>query len=106
AWVRRLFPGARDYMDVYAQFGCLGEGAIFAHAIHLSAREMGALAEAGAVVAHCPTANRFLGSGRCDVAALRKAGVTVRLGTDIGAGTTFDIMKVAQVAEGVAGISS
>ncbi|MEM8855401.1 MAG: guanine deaminase [Pseudomonadota bacterium] len=106
AWVRRLFPGARDYVDVYAQFGCLGEGAIFAHAIHLSAREMGALAEAGAVVAHCPTANRFLGSGRCDVAALRKAGVTVRLGTDIGAGTTFDIMKVAQVAEGVAGISS
>lgn len=101
AWVERLFPDARDYLDVYERFGLVGPGAIFAHAIHLSDREVSALAEHHAVVAHCPTANRFLGSGRCDVTRLLKAGVTVRLGTDIGAGTTFDIMEVAAEAEGV-----
>lgn len=101
AWVRRLFPSAKDYLGVYEGFGLVGPGAIFAHAVHLTDREVGLLAETGSVVAHCPTANRFLGSGRCDVARLLEAGIEVRLGTDIGAGTTFDLMEVAAEAEGV-----
>ncbi|WP_420391604.1 guanine deaminase [Acuticoccus sp.] len=101
AWVRRLFPDAPDYLGVFERHGLVGPGAIFAHAIHVSDREVGLLAEAGATVAHCPTANRVLGSGRCDVARLLAAGVEVRLGTDVGAGTTFDIMEVAAEAEGV-----
>ena len=100
-WVRRLFPTSPDYLGVYEAFGLVGPGAIFAHAIHLSDREVGLLAESGAIVAHCPTANRFLGSGRCDVTKLLQAGVTVRLGSDVGAGTTFDMMEVAAEAEGV-----
>ncbi|RAI03280.1 guanine deaminase [Acuticoccus sediminis] len=100
-WVRRLFPDAPDYLGVYESFGLVGPGAIFAHAIHLSDREVGLLAESGAVVAHCPTANRFLGSGRCNVTRLLKAGVTVQLGSDVGAGTTFDMLEVAAEAEGV-----
>ncbi|MEM0906632.1 MAG: guanine deaminase [Pseudomonadota bacterium] len=100
AWVRRLFPDAPDYLGVYEAYGLLAPGAIFAHAIHLTDREVAALAEHQAVVAHCPTANRFLQSGRCDVDRLLEAGVTVRLGTDVGAGPTFDLMEVAQVAEG------
>ncbi|ORE93483.1 Guanine deaminase [Stappia sp. 22II-S9-Z10] len=100
-WVRRLFPKAPDYLGVYEMFGLVGPGAIFAHAIHLTDREVGLLAESGSVVAHCPTANRFLASGRCDVARLLKAGVRVKLGSDIGAGTTFDMMEVAEEAEGV-----
>ncbi|WP_157961525.1 guanine deaminase [Acuticoccus kandeliae] len=101
AWVRRLFSDAPDYLAVYEQFGLVGPGAIFAHAIHLSDREIASLADHKAVVAHCPTANRFLKSGTCPVRRLLDAGVTVKLGTDIGAGTTFDIMEVARVAEGV-----
>ncbi|MEO1102447.1 MAG: guanine deaminase [Pseudomonadota bacterium] len=101
AWVKRLFPQAPDYLGVYEAFGLLRPGGIFAHGIHLSDREVAALAAHDAVVAHCPTANRFLGSGRCDVTRLLNAGVTVRLGTDVGAGTTFDIMEVAREAEGI-----
>ncbi|WMS44490.1 guanine deaminase [Acuticoccus sp. MNP-M23] len=101
AWVKRLFPAAPDYLAVYEAFDIVGPEAIFAHAIHLTDREVASLAAHKAVVAHCPTANRFLKSGRCDVARLLKAGVTVRLGSDIGAGTTFDIMEVAAEAEGV-----
>jgi len=101
AWVKRLFPAAPDYLAVYEAFGLVGPEAIFAHAIHLTDREVASLAEHKAVVAHCPTANRFLQSGRCDVTRLLKAGVAVRLGSDIGAGTSFDILEVGAEAEGV-----
>lgn len=101
AWVKRLFPDAPDYLGVYERFGLVGPGAIFAHCIHLTDREVGVLAETASVVAHCPTANRFLQSGRCDVTRLLDAGVVVRLGTDVGAGHTFDVMEVAGEAEGV-----
>lgn len=100
AWVKRLFPDAPDYLGVYEAFDLVRPGGIFAHGIHLSDREVAVLAERRAVVAHCPTANRFLKSGRCDVDRLLRAGVTVRLGSDVGAGHTFDIMDVARVAEG------
>lgn len=101
AWVKRLFPDAPDYLGVYERFGLVRPGAIFAHAVHLTDREVGLLAESASLVAHCPTANRFLKSGRCDVARLLDAGVVVRVGSDIGAGHTFDIMEVAREAEGV-----
>jgi guanine deaminase len=101
AWVRRLFPDAPDYLGVYEAFGLLRPGAIFAHCIHLTDREVAALAEHKAVVAHCPTANQFLNSGRCDVRRLIDAGITVKLGSDVGGGTTFDIMEVAKAAEGM-----
>ena len=45
--VRRLFPEARDYLDVYDRAGALGERTILAHAIHLSEREVARLVESG-----------------------------------------------------------
>ena len=84
-----LFPGAPDYLGVYERFGLCGPGAVFGHAIHLTARERAALVERGASVAHCPTSNQFLGSGECDVAGLAGAGVRVGLGSDTGGGTSF-----------------
>ena len=47
AEVARLFPEARDYVDVYDRAGALGERSILAHAIHLSPREEARLAETG-----------------------------------------------------------
>ncbi len=40
AEVGRLFPEARDYVDVYDRAGGLGERTVLAHAIHLSDREL------------------------------------------------------------------
>jgi guanine deaminase len=79
AWADELFPGCPDYLGVYEKYGLLGPRAIFGHAIHLSAREIGRLAEVGASVAHCPTSNQFLGSGECDVAGLMGRGADVGL---------------------------
>src|SRR5437762_479960 len=63
AEVARLFPEARDYLDVYDRAGALGPHAVLAHAIHLSALEVDRLAESESRVAHCPASNLFLASG-------------------------------------------
>ena len=38
AWVRSLYPTARDYLDTYEAHGLLGPNALYGHAIHLSSR--------------------------------------------------------------------
>jgi guanine deaminase len=98
AWVARLFPQARDYLDVYDRAGLLTPRAVFGHAIHLTPRERARLAEAGAAVAHCPTSNLFLGSGACDARGLRAAGVRVGLATDTGGGSSFSPFATMRAA--------
>jgi guanine deaminase len=92
--VRRLFPGARDYLDVYDRAGALGERTVLAHAIHLSDREVGRLAESGSRVAHCPASNLFLSSGMMPLGRYRAAGVGVGLGSDVAAGPELSILGV------------
>ncbi len=102
--VRRLFPEARDYLDVYDRAGGLGPRAILAHAIHLSHREVRRLAESGAHVAHCPASNLFLSSGMMQLTAYREAGITVALGSDVAAGpdlSIFGAMRASAVVERV-----
>lgn len=99
AWVRELFPRARDYVDVYARFGLLGPRAIYGHGIHLSERELATLADTGTALAHCPTSNLFLGSGLFSWQRVKKPRRPVRvgLGTDVGGGTSLSML--ATVAE-------
>ena len=92
AAVTQRFVTARDYLDVYDRFGLVGERSVFAHGVHLSGRECGRLAQAGAAVALCPTSNLFLGSGLFDLARLSEAGVRTALGTDVGAGTSLSLL--------------
>lgn len=106
-WVAKLFPQSRSYLDVYDQFGLLRERSVFAHCIHLDNEDRRRLATSGASMAFCPTSNLFLGSGLFDLAATQSAGTRVGLGTDVGAGTSFSILrtlgdayKVAQLTGG------
>lgn len=96
--VARAFPGAGSYTEVYRRAGLLGPRSIFAHAIWLSDAELRLLSEAGCSVAHCPTSNAFLGSGIMDLARVRRAGVTVALGTDVAAGPTLSVLEVMRQA--------
>lgn len=97
-WVGDLFPGSPDYLGVYEQFGLVGPGALFGHAIHLTDRERALIREHDATVTHCPTSNQFLGSGECSVRGLVSQGIRTGLATDTGGGTSysmFDTMKSA-----------
>ena len=98
AWVRDLFPQARDYLDTYEAFGLLGKNGLYGHAIHLEEREVARLAEVGAAVVHCPTSNTFIGSGLCDVMGLAKAGISVGLATDTGGGSSFSMLRTMAAA--------
>ncbi|MEO6461448.1 MAG: amidohydrolase family protein, partial [Candidatus Eisenbacteria bacterium] len=62
--------------------GLLDERFVGAHGVWFSDDERRLLAERGARIAHCPSANFKLASGACDVRALRDAGVLVGLGAD------------------------
>ncbi len=97
ASVRRLFPTARDYTDVYDRFGLLGPTSLFGHCIHLSEEEMRRLSESGSVAVFCPTSNLFIGSGLFDRVALSRADRPVRqaLATDVGGGTSYSMLRTA-----------
>jgi guanine deaminase len=95
--VRRLFPEAIDYVDVYDRAGGLGHRTILAHAIHLSDRELARLVETGTRVAHCPASNLFLASGVMPLARYLEAGLSVGLGSDVAAGPDLSIFTAMRV---------
>lgn len=102
AEVATLFPEARDYLDVYDRTGGVFERSLFAHAVHLSDREIDRLVEADAGVAHCPASNLFLASGVMPLGAYLDAGVRIGLGSDVAGGpdlSLFSVMRVGAYAQ-------
>ena len=100
AWVRSLYPTARDYLDTYEAHGLLGPNALYGHAIHLEPREIDRLAEVGAALVHCPTSNAFIGSGLFDMGL--RARVRVGLATDTGGGSSFSMLRTMAAAYEIA----
>ncbi|MCY7320533.1 MAG: guanine deaminase [Phormidesmis sp. CAN_BIN36] len=90
-----LFPDSKDYLEVYEQFGLVGDRSIFAHGIHLSNSEFERLSNAGAAIAFCPTSNLFLGSGLFNLGKAKaiEQPVNVGLATDVGGGTSFSLLQ-------------
>jgi guanine deaminase len=102
AEVARLFPEARDYVDVYDRAGALGPRAVLAHGVHLSPREQARLAATGTRIAHCPASNLFLGAGVMPLAERLAAGIVVGLGSDVSGGpelSMFAAMRVGAYAQ-------
>ena len=92
-WVRELYPEARSYLDVYARAGLLHRRSVLAHGIWLDADDRAALAASGALVAHSPSSNLFLGSGLFDWRALDAAGAAVAMASDVGGGTSLSMQR-------------
>jgi len=93
AEVKRLFPWAADYLAVYERFGLSRSGAVMAHDVHPTDSELERLAAARTAVAHCPSSNAALGSGLFPMKRHITAGVHCTLGTDVGGGTGFGMLK-------------
>lgn len=91
----KLFPGCEDYLSIYEKFGLVGRRAVLAHNVHATAGELSRIRARGASVAHCPCSNMALGSGIFPMRRHLDAGVRFGLGTDVGAGTGFGILKEA-----------
>jgi len=93
AYTLRLYPKARDYLDIYEARGLVGPRALFGHCLHLEPREIAALAETGSHPVFCPTSNLFLGSGLFDDAGLRARGIVSGVATDVGGGTSYSMLQ-------------
>ena len=94
----KLFPASRDYLGVYEDHGLVSERTILAHAVHFSDDEWARVAARDVAIAHCPDSNFFLGSGCMPLRAALERGVRIGLATDVGAGRTFSLRRVAAAA--------
>jgi guanine deaminase len=93
--VRTLFPWASDYLSIYDRYGLATDRSVMAHNIHATDGELERMASAGTSVAHCPASNAMLASGVFPMARHIHAGVTCSLGTDVGGGVGFGMIKEA-----------
>lgn len=97
-WVASLYPQSEDYLAVYEQYNLVRKRSVFAHSIHLSDSAWRRLAKADASVSHCPGSNFFIGSGLFDLRAAQKHNVKIGLGTDVGGGDSFSILRTVNQA--------
>ena len=93
AWVKTLYPECEDYLAVYEKYHMVRPRAVYGHCIHLSDSEWQRMADSGAIAAFCPTSNLFLGSGLFEMSKAEKFGVPVTLATDVGGGTSFNLLR-------------
>lgn len=97
AWVKSLYPDHDGYLDVYHQYGLTGKNCVFAHCVHLEEKSGSSQRNQ---IQHC-----FLSDlqplPRQRLIQLEKAWqkkVKVGMGTDIGAGTTFNMLQTLNEA--------
>lgn len=93
AWVKALFPERAGYLDVYYHHQLTGKRSVFAHCLHLEDQEWQCLHDTDSSIAFCPTSNLFLGSGLFNIKRCWQQGVRMGIGTDVGAGTTFNLLQ-------------
>jgi guanine deaminase len=91
--VAQLFPWALDYLSVYERFELAGRRSVFAHNVQVTDSELYRLKAHNSSIAHCPASNAALGSGIFPMRRHLEARVRFALGTDIGGGIGFGMMK-------------
>jgi len=94
------------YLAAYEKFGLVRHRTIFGHCIWTTEAEMTRMAENGAAAAFCPTSNLFLGSGLFRLHKFLEHKTRVGIGTDMGAGNGYSMLRVMEEAYKVVGVSN
>lgn len=71
-----------ENIEYFEKIGVLSEKTVLAHCIHLNEKEKILLKERETAVAHCPSSNMKLGSGRADIPEYLKRGIKVSIAAD------------------------
>jgi len=83
-----------------AEIGLIDSEVSCAHCVWLTERDIAILRDAGAKVAHLPSANLRLRSGLAPIKRMVEAGIPVALGTDnLGLNDDEDILQEARLAQ-------
>lgn len=97
-WVKSLFPQRENYLDVYDHYGLLGKRSVFAHGIYLSDEEWQRLHDTDSALSFCPCSNLFIGSGLFDYHKAQHYNVKTGIGTDVGGGDSFSLLRTLNEA--------
>ena len=93
---KNIHPYASDYTSVNHHYKLVNSFSIFAHGVHLLDDEHKLIAQQGARIVHCPTANLFLGSGLFDLQK-KQSGIMSAFSSDTGGvGNTLSMFKIYQ----------
>jgi guanine deaminase len=97
---RAEFPDCPDYTSVHEKHRLLGPKFTAGHGVWLSNDEFRRFSKAGAAVSFCPLSNLFLGSGLFRLGRATDPDYPVRLsvGSDVGGGNAFSIIRVLEEA--------
>lgn len=104
AWVNQLYPDCKNYTDVYKKYGMVDKRTVMAHTCLMREEEWQDLHNAQCGCAHCPSSNLFLADGEFKYWEAKNAERPVRvgMGTDVGGGTNFSIVRQLNEAYKVA----
>ena len=99
-FVKQLSPESLFYGDAYDRFGLFGRQTpcVMAHCVHSTEAEAQRILNNGVYVAHCPASNMNLASGIAPVRKYLDMGISVGLGTDVGAGHTVSVFRTVTEA--------
>jgi len=94
------YPDCTDYTQVHEKHGLLGPKFTAGHGVWLSGDEMRRFSKAGAAICFCPLSNLFLGSGLFRLGRAKDPEHPVRLsvGSDMGGGNAFSLIRVLEEA--------
>jgi cytosine/adenosine deaminase-related metal-dependent hydrolase len=93
-------PRAPSPIALLEQTGILATQPLLIHCVRIDADDVRRIADAGAVVAHCPIANARLGHGIAPVIELAAAGVTIGIGSDsVASNNRIDLLEEARAAQ-------
>ena len=92
------FPECGSDTEVYQNLGLLSRKTIMAHGIYLRPGDTDRLAGSGTGIVHCPRANLLAGGRQADTHAIRAKGISLALGSDLGAGKNLSMFRVMEDA--------
>ncbi len=93
-WVKELFPKYKSYTSVYEENGLIGERSLLAHCLYLESSEVELLKKSHLV--HCPSSNLFLGSGLFPYQKIKSQGLSIAMGSDVGAGWDLSLQSTVR----------
>lgn len=79
--VRKEFGGLTP-IEVLDKYGVVDERTVIIHGVWLKNSEIDKLGAKGGNLVYCPSSNMFLADGITDIPRMKKAGVTIGLGSD------------------------
>ncbi|CAF4624437.1 unnamed protein product [Rotaria sp. Silwood1] len=100
AFVHDLYPSIGNGRDVaiFRETGLLTNKAVFAHGVYLADNEVDEMVISGSAVASCPVANFLFSKGVTAIEHLKRRGLKIGLGTDIGGGYSSNMLPVVRAA--------